>query len=60
MHCLEFDGEKIPKYVDGGDQFCVGCQHCMAICPAGALSFGGKILLILILSAIAIVMIYFV
>ncbi|MBR3745512.1 MAG: nitroreductase family protein [Selenomonadaceae bacterium] len=40
--CIEFDEEKIPRYVEGGEKICVGCQHCMAICPKGALSFGGK------------------
>ena len=42
VNCIEFDSEKIPKYIEGGDKICVACQHCMAICPAGALSFGGK------------------
>lgn len=42
VHCIRFDAAKIPEYVEGGDKICVGCQHCMAICPAGALSFGDK------------------
>lgn len=42
VQCLQFDDEKIPRYVDGGEKICVACQHCMAICPKGALSFGGK------------------
>jgi len=42
VNCLEFDAEKIPRYIDGGEKMCVACQHCMAICPKGALSFGGK------------------
>ena len=42
VNCIRFDSEKIPEYVEGGEKICVGCQHCMAICPAGALSFGGK------------------
>lgn len=42
VNCIEFDSEKIPKYVKDGDRKCIACQHCMAICPAGALSFGGK------------------
>lgn len=42
VRCLEFDAEKIPRYIDDGDKVCVACQHCMAICPKGALSFGGK------------------
>lgn len=40
--CLEFDGEKIPRYTANGKENCIACQHCMAICPAGALSFGDK------------------
>lgn len=42
VNCLQFNAEKIPGYIDGGEKICVGCQHCMAICPKGALSFGGK------------------
>lgn len=42
VNCIAFDSEKIPAYVEGGANICVGCQHCMAICPVGALSFGGK------------------
>ncbi len=42
VNCIEFDTEKLPRYVEGGENICVGCQHCMAICPKGALSFGGK------------------
>lgn len=42
VQCIHFDDKKIPRYVEGGNKICVGCQHCMAICPKGALSFGGK------------------
>lgn len=42
VDCIRFDAEKFPAYIDNGDKICVGCQHCMAICPVGALSFGGK------------------
>lgn len=42
VNCLEFDENKFPKYAKDGEKICVGCQHCMAICPKGALSFGGK------------------
>ena len=42
VQCIQFDAEKIPRYVEGGEKICVACQHCMAICPKGALSFGGK------------------
>ena len=39
---LEFDDDKVPHYTENGANLCIGCQHCMAICPQGALSFGGK------------------
>ncbi len=39
--CLEFDEEKIPRYLPEGEQRCLACQHCMLVCPKGALSFGG-------------------
>ena len=42
LQCINFDSEKFPCYIENGDKICVGCQHCMAICPKGALSFGGK------------------
>ncbi|MBQ7733903.1 MAG: nitroreductase family protein [Synergistaceae bacterium] len=44
VKCLKFnsDSEKIPEYSENGDKMCVGCQHCMAVCPVGALSFGGR------------------
>ena len=41
MDCLAFDNNRIPHYADGMGRGCVGCQHCMAVCPTGALSFGG-------------------
>ena len=41
MNCIEFDENKIPRYAQGGIQRCGECQHCMAVCPKGALSFGG-------------------
>ena len=39
--CLAFDEEKFPTLITGGGRGCMGCQHCMAICPAGAISVGG-------------------
>lgn len=42
MSCIEFDNDKIPQYAQGGADRCLKCQHCMAICPAGALSFGDR------------------
>ena len=41
MSCLEFGENDLPRYKQGMDAQCVGCQHCMAICPRGALSFDG-------------------
>ena len=39
--CLDFDSNKIPRYISGGDEKCIACQHCLAICPTGAFSFDG-------------------
>lgn len=39
---LKFDGEGVPQVAEGGEQRCIGCQHCMAICPTGALSIFDK------------------
>lgn len=38
--CLEFDENKIPFMAK--EKNCISCQHCLAICPEGALSFCGK------------------
>ena len=38
--CLDFDTENYPKMKY--TEHCLGCQHCMSICPQGALSFNGK------------------
>lgn len=40
--CLQFNAEKISGYIYGGKKICVGCKHCMEICPKGGLSFSGK------------------
>ena len=40
--CLEFDEGCFPKYKNGGANKCIACQHCMAICPKGALAFGSR------------------
>lgn len=40
--CLEFDKNKFPKYKEGGKENCFACQHCLVICPVGALSFGNR------------------
>ncbi len=41
VECLAFDENKIPGYISGDASRCLGCQHCMSVCPTGALSFGG-------------------
>jgi len=32
------DGDGFPEMVPGGDQMCLVCGHCVAVCPHGALS----------------------
>ena len=32
------DGDGFPELVPGGDQMCLVCGHCVAVCPHGALS----------------------
>jgi nitroreductase/NAD-dependent dihydropyrimidine dehydrogenase PreA subunit len=32
------DGENYPKLIPGGEQACLICGHCVAVCPHGALS----------------------
>ena len=39
---LEEQKDGTPKMVNGGAARCYRCQHCMSVCPAGALSFHGK------------------
>lgn len=39
---LEFDENKNPKIAENGEQRCIKCQHCLAICPTGAISILGK------------------
>lgn len=38
---LEFDENIFPKVAKNGEQRCMECQHCFAICPTGALSILG-------------------
>ena len=39
--CLEFDAAGFPVFRKGDGPSCFGCQHCLAVCPVGAVSFGG-------------------
>ena len=38
--CIQMDEENYPKMTHPAR--CLKCQHCLAICPKGALSFNGK------------------
>jgi ferredoxin len=31
------DKESVPELVSGGEEFCLRCGHCVAVCPHGAL-----------------------
>lgn len=43
VHCLEQNEEtQIPQFVKDKEYNCIKCQHCLAICPTGALSIWGK------------------
>ena len=36
---IDLDGEDgYPSLVEGGEEFCIRCGHCVAVCPHGALS----------------------
>ena len=37
---ISIDENKNPQVV--APQRCIGCQHCLAVCPVGAISFCGK------------------
>lgn len=39
--CLAFDESRVPRYICGGAEMCIACQHCLSICPTGAFSFDG-------------------
>lgn len=41
-YSLEFDENKFPQFADGGEERCIKCQHCLAICPVGAVSILDK------------------
>jgi len=40
---LELDGSgRIPRWAENGEARCFKCQHCLAVCPTGALSIMGR------------------
>lgn len=39
--CLAMDENKVPGFAPGAENHCAGCQHCMTVCPVGALSWNG-------------------
>jgi nitroreductase/NAD-dependent dihydropyrimidine dehydrogenase PreA subunit len=42
VKAIEFDKEeKVPRFAVDGTETCIHCQHCVAICPTGALSIDG-------------------
>lgn len=41
-YSLEFDEDKFPQYAEDGEERCIKCQHCFAVCPTGALSIFNK------------------
>ena len=34
------NSEAHPSLIEGGEEFCIDCGHCVAVCPHGALSIG--------------------
>lgn len=42
VKAIEFDKEKkIPSFAADGAEICIHCQHCVTVCPTGALSVDG-------------------
>lgn len=39
---LEFDENKNPKVAENAEGRCMKCQHCLVVCPMGAISVFGK------------------
>ncbi len=41
MRILEMKEEQYPGTIADKEERCIGCQHCLAVCPEGAVSIGG-------------------
>ncbi len=41
-YSLEGGEDLFPRAAEGGEERCLNCTHCMAICPTGAISINGK------------------
>lgn len=41
-YALELDENSKPRLADNGQNRCIKCQHCMAVCPVGAISIFDK------------------
>ena len=38
LQLIQITGEDFPSPIEGAEQFCINCGHCVAICPHGALA----------------------
>lgn len=41
-YALEMDENNTPKFSKNGENRCIECQHCLAVCPVGAISIMNK------------------
>lgn len=39
---FNFDENNIPKVTSGKENSCIKCQHCLSVCPVGAISIFDK------------------